>query len=309
MERMRSVTPLQRIPTIEWQTNGVCNYDCSYCIQSKKYRLGQPERAALERFLAFFRSLPGEWEIKLSGGEPTASRWFISLTVPGLMDSPHQLSLLTNFSAPLPMLEQFARLTYGRLKVLSVSLHLESVTASAFMEKVLWLKPQLAPSTSVVINSVVVPGQLARLLRVQEMLREAGLKLFPQLMKTKTGVVEYAETEQPLLHRLMGERPSPWAANLAPSYQGLRCWTGVDYFVLDQYGDAFSCRTAKRFHEGYLGNVLSGVVRLRTEPVLCPYSICPCTVPVHRGMVELPELWADANPGPEVAPPLPALEV
>ena len=41
-----------RRPTIEWQVCGVCNYDCSYCIQSKVYRVGHPSPEQVEGFLA-----------------------------------------------------------------------------------------------------------------------------------------------------------------------------------------------------------------------------------------------------------------
>lgn len=290
-----SSSPTRRLPTLEWQSNGVCNYDCSYCIQSKKYRVGQPEEPDIQRFLAFFRSLPGTWEIKISGGEPFASRWLLSHTLPGLMETPHSVSLLTNLSAPKPQLDRLAQLTWGRLKVLSVSMHLEHVQAAEFIEKVLWLRPLLSPSTSLVINSVVVPGRVDALVRVQAQVREAGLKFFPQLMKTKTGVVTYAPEELDGLRRLLGEQPTHWDANLAPSYKGLRCYSGVEYFVLDQHGDAYRCRTSKRFREGYLGNVLRESIRLLSEASPCPYDICPCTVPVHRGMVVLPESGQDSR--------------
>ena len=46
-----------RRPTVEWQVCGVCNYDCSYCIQSKASRVGHPSDADVERFLAFFERL------------------------------------------------------------------------------------------------------------------------------------------------------------------------------------------------------------------------------------------------------------
>ena len=39
---------MTRQRTVEWQVCGVCNYDCSYCIQSRKYRTGQPSDEELE---------------------------------------------------------------------------------------------------------------------------------------------------------------------------------------------------------------------------------------------------------------------
>ena len=68
-----------RIRTVEWQVAGACNYDCTYCIQSPKYRRGRPSEAQLDKALDFFRGLPGTWEIKCSGGEAFAHPLFLSL--------------------------------------------------------------------------------------------------------------------------------------------------------------------------------------------------------------------------------------
>lgn len=275
-----------RAPTIEWQTNGVCNYDCSYCIQSKKYRTGQPDDDDIARFLDFFATLPGVWEIKMTGGEPFAWRGFMDKIVPGLARLPHSISVLTNLSAPLPVLRRFVDLAGDKLRVISASLHLEFVEAEEFIAKAATLKSWLRPDATLVVNNVLVPGTLAQLPAVKAQTEAAGLRYFPQVMKTKHGKAVYDEAEKPVLSTLTGANPTPRQANLAPSYYGRRCWTGVEYFVLLQNGDTWSCRTARRFGEGYLGNVLDGTMKLWDAPRRCPYSICPCTVPANRGMIE-----------------------
>ena len=277
---------MPRQPTIEWQTNGVCNYDCSYCIQSKKYRAGQPSREDVARFLEFFAGLKGVWEIKMTGGEPFAWRGFMDWVAPGLARLPHRVSVLTNLSAPLPSLRRFVDLVGDKLEVVSASLHLEFVAPDEFIAKAAKLREWLRPETTLVVNNVLVPGTLENLPDIRARVEAAGLKYFPQVMKTKHGVVDYAPDEKPFVQLLTGRNPTSRQANLAPSYQGHTCWTGAEYFVLLQNGDAWSCRTARRFHEGYLGNVLDGTVKLWTEPRPCPYQICPCTVPANRGMIE-----------------------
>ncbi|MFQ3639326.1 MAG: radical SAM protein [Chloracidobacterium sp.] len=274
-------------PTIEWQTNGVCNYDCSYCIQSRKYRQGHPSDADIDRFLAFFADLPGVWEIKMSGGEPFAFRGFMEHIIPGLATLPHRVSVLTNFSAPLGVLRRFVALVGDRLEVVSVSLHREYVDVGAFVAKARTFRSWLRPETAFVVNNVLVPGTVAELAAVKAEVEAAGLKYFPQVMKTKHGVHAYDAEELPLVQAITGARPTAREANVAPSYRGRRCWAGTAYFVLDQFGRAFACRTAKRFGEGYLGNVLDGTFRLAPGPAVCRYDICPCTVPANRGIVEL----------------------
>jgi organic radical activating enzyme len=276
-----------RRPTIEWQVCGVCNYDCSYCIQSRASRVGHPSELEVESFLGFFERLSRSFEVKMTGGEPFAFKGFMARIVPGLVErSAHRISLLTNLSAPEALLDRFAELTHGRLGIVSASLHLEHVDPEVFAAKATRLRERMDPEASLVCNTVMVPGRLDEIARAKALLEARGLRVFPQLMKVKKGLHDYDEGDRRRLRMLVGEAPSPREANVAPSYRGRVCWVGVDYFVLTQAGDAYTCRTARRHGEGFLGNVHDESFALREQPVRCSYDICPCTVPANRGMIE-----------------------
>ncbi len=271
--------------TVEWQVAGACNYDCSYCIQSTRYRRGRPDAEQVDRALATFAALPGAWEIKCSGGEAFAHPLFLDQIVPGLMGrTPHTISVLTNLSASPEELDRFVTLTRGRLRVFSASLHLESVTVEAFVDKARRLVDTFDPGVRFVVNQVVLPGREAEAARCKAHVEAANLRWFPQLYKVKGGIAEYPDAAA--LRALLGEAPGPREANLAPSYRGRRCWAGVDYFTVDKDGAAWSCRTAKRHGAGHLGNLFDGTLRLGDTPAVCPWDICPCTVPANRGMIE-----------------------
>lgn len=274
-----------RTPTLEWQVAGACNYDCSYCIQSPRYRRGRPQRDQLARAIESFAALPGTWEIKCSGGEAFAHPLFLSYVVPELMArTQHRISVLTNFSASRADLMQFARLTRGRLAVFSASLHLEFTTVDDFAAKAEWFVLQLDPDVSFVVNQVVLPGREREADACRAAIEARGLRWFPQLYKVDGGVADYDNPDE--LVQLIGRAPTPRDANIAPSYRGRMCWAGVDYFVVDKNGDAWSCRTAKRFAEGALGNVFDGSFARQVAPAPCTYDICPCSVPANRGMIE-----------------------
>lgn len=274
-----------RTRTIEWQVAGACNYDCSYCIQSRHYRRGRPQRAQLERAIDAFAALPGTWEIKCSGGEAFAHPLFLSYVVPALMTrTPHAISVLTNFSASRAELMQFAQLTRGRLAVFSASLHLEFTDVDELAAKAEWFTLQLDSTVRFVVNQVVLPGREAEAARCRTAIEARGLRWFPQLFKQDGGVADYPEPAA--LIPLIGRRPTPREANIAPSYRGRTCWSGVDYFIVDKDGDAWACRTAKRSGEGALGNVFAGTLARLGAPAPCGYDICPCTVPANRGMIE-----------------------
>lgn len=281
--------PWAHVPTVEWQICGHCNYDCSYCIQSKKYRVGYPSEAEVEQALALLAGLDGAWEIKMTGGEPFASPLFLRRVVPGLMRTRHTVSTLTNLSAGPQALERFAALTYGRLGVVSASLHLEFTTPAEFLQRLNGLRAAVHADARIVVNSVLVPGRLADVADAKQRVEGAGFRFFPQWMKIKGERFVYDEADMVWVRRIVGDLGRAGelrTANLAPDYRGRACWTGARYFVLLQDGTAWSCRSARRHGEGSLGSAYAGDVALRTGPVRCGYAMCPCAVPANRGMIE-----------------------
>lgn len=269
-------------PTVEWQVAGACNYDCSYCIQSRASRRGRPDADALERAVDAFATLPGIWELKLSGGEAFAHPLFLAQLVPALLArTSHRLSVLTNLSASDADLDHFVALAGDRLEVVSASLHLEFTAIDPFLARARRVAPH---ARRFVVNQVVLPHRLDDAERGKAAVEAAGFRWFPQLYKVGGGVAAYPDEAR--LRRLIGEGPGPREANLAPSYHGRLCRAGVDYFTVDKDGAAWSCRSARRKGEGALGNVYDGSFRRWTTPRACPYRICPCTVPANRGMIE-----------------------
>ena len=134
---------------MEWQVCGVCNYDCTYCIQSPRTRVGHPSEDEVSRFLDFFAALPAQWEVKMTGGEPFAFPAFLERIVPGLIErTPHTVSVLTNLSAPLAQLQRFAELTRGRLGIVSASIHLEHVDIDAFVAKARAFRAAIDPDAT-----------------------------------------------------------------------------------------------------------------------------------------------------------------
>lgn len=284
-----SEPPWPHAPTVEWQICGHCNYDCSYCIQSKKYRVGYPTEPELDQALARLAALPGRWEIKTTGGEPFASPLFLRRVVPGLMATPHTMSTLTNLSAPPRALERFAALTHGRLAVVSASLHLEFTTPHEFLQRLAVLRAAVHPETRIVVNSVLVPGRLPAIAAARDLVEAAGFRFFPQWLKVKGERHTYDDADMLWIRRIVGDlelAAERRTANLAPDYRGRACYTGARYFVLLQDGTAWSCRSARRHGQGHLGSAYAGDLSLRPGPTRCTYAMCPCAVPANRGMIE-----------------------
>jgi organic radical activating enzyme len=259
--------------------NTVCNYRCSYCTQ----RFLDDRKAwarDLPAFLEAFRRLPGQWEIKLSGGEPFLHPQFLE-TVEQLIQQGRRVAVVTNFSASPYTLEHYADITSPRPGVFSASLHLEYVSAATFLEKLCWFKSFYRGP--LVATCVATPAQLPQLPGLQELYQNAGISLKIQPQKEDRDVIDYNEAEELQLRALGGHNGT---GRVEASFRGRLCWAGARYLIVDHRGEAWRCYPARRARTERLGNLLDGSFRLGMQAQPCLYEFCSCTVPFQRGMVD-----------------------
>jgi MoaA/NifB/PqqE/SkfB family radical SAM enzyme len=268
--------PLEGV--VSWNMNTTCNYRCSYCTQRFVDNRGQ-WAADLPRFLAAFAGLPGDWEVKLSGGEPFRHPSFLE-AVGALAGAQRRVSVVTNLSAPLEDLYEFADRTRARPGLVSASLHLEYADPQEFLDKIRALAAR--HTGHVVVTCVATRANLPRLEQLRERFVAVGVAFRVQPEKHDRDVIEYDDAEREQLIQLGGHNGT---GQIAPSFAGQPCWAGARYFIVDHRGDAYRCYPARRQRREHLGNLLDGTFRLRLEPERCRYSYCNCTVPQQRGMV------------------------
>ncbi|HND29477.1 MAG TPA: radical SAM protein [Myxococcota bacterium] len=264
---------------LSWNMNTLCNYRCSYCTQ----RFLDDRKAwarDLPAFLEAFRRLPGQWELKLSGGEPFQHPDFLGV-VGRLIEQGRRVAVVPNFPATPSTLERYVALTAPRPGVFSASLHLEYVSPDTFLEKLAWFKGIYGGP--VVATCVATPAQLPRLPALQEQYQKAGISLKIQPQKEDRDVIDYSESEELQLRALGGHNGT---GRVEASFRGRPCWAGARYLVVDHRGEAWRCYPARRARSERLGNLLDGSFRLRMEAAPCLYEFCSCTVPFQRGMVE-----------------------
>ena len=265
---------------ISWNMNTTCNYRCGYCTQ----RFVDDRRKwarDLPLFLDAFLALPGDWEIKLSGGEPFRHPDFLG-AVSALSAGGRRVSVVTNFSSSKAQLQGFADATKSHPGLLSASLHLEYVDADEFLEKVLWFSAYYAGR--VCVTCVATRDNLPGLALIKQKYESVGVTFKVQPEKENRDVIAYSPSEKEALLALGGHNLT---GTIAPSFLGHPCWAGARYFIVDHLGAAWRCYPARRYRKEYMGNLLDGSFRLRMEPRPCPYQYCNCTVPQHRGMMSM----------------------
>lgn len=269
--------PLEGV--VSWNMNTTCNYRCSYCTQRFVDDRGQ-WAADLPRFVAAFLALPGDWELKLSGGEPFQHPGFDE-AVAELARGGRRVSVVTNLSASPARLVAFAQATAARPGVLSASLHLEYVDPLAFRDRLARFRDAHAGTCHA--TAVATRENLPRLPALREAFAQVGLELRVQPEKQDRDVIAYAPAEREALLQLGGHNGT---GHLDPDLSGRPCWAGSRYLVVDHRGEAWRCYPARRRRTERLGNVLDGSLRLGAGPTPCAYTFCNCTVPQQRGMVD-----------------------
>lgn len=268
--------PLEGV--VSWNMNTTCNYRCSYCTQRFADDRSQWAKD-LPRFIAAFAALPGDWEIKLSGGEPFRHPEFLA-AVAKLAAARRRVSVVTNFSAPLDELHAFCDATRTKPGLISASLHLEYAEPTEFLAKVRAVQDRHAGR--VVVTCVATRENLPRLTALREQFTAAGVTFRIQPEKQDRDVIDYDDSEREQLIRLGGHNDT---GAIAPSFAGQACWAGARYFIVDHTGEAYRCYPARRQRKERLGNLLDGTFRIRMQPEPCRYAYCNCTVPQQRGMV------------------------
>lgn len=258
--------------------NTTCNYRCGYCTQRFVEDRKQWARD-LPRFIEAFLALPGDWEIKLSGGEPFRHPGFLD-AVAALAAGGLRVSVVTNLSASEADLARFAELTRDAPGLLSASLHLEYAAPAAFRDKLRRFAD--AHAGRVCATCVATREVLPRLPDLKALFEAAGLPFKVQPEKQDRDVIAYSPAEREALLALGGHNGT---GRVDPDLSGRPCWAGARYFIVDHRGEAYRCYPARRYRREHLGSLLDGSLRLGDGPAPCGYRYCNCTVPQQRGMV------------------------
>ena len=260
---------------VSWNINTACNYRCTYCTQRFKEDRARWSKDT-PRFLEAFARLPGPWEIKLSGGEPFVHPTLTEI-VSGLQAQNRAISIVTNFSANPKRLAEFLEAAAANLRIFSCSLHLEYADPDEFLAKAVWLKARLPAKASLNVTSVATRARITQLIGVREKFLAAGVTFRLQAEKQNRDVIAYEPHERALLEQT--------GSLIDPNFEGLPCWAGDRYFILDDKGLAYRCYPARRYKKEFLGNFLEPEFQLFGEARLCQYKYCNCLVPIARKMM------------------------
>jgi organic radical activating enzyme len=310
---------------VNWCVTSVCNYACSYCLESlHDHRFRFPE---VETVLGLLRQVreqrPGHRiAFEMTGGEVTAWPRFLECAE-GLRQGGALVSILSNGSRPLEWWRKAAPL----LDEVVLSYHTEFSRFDHFLEVVDLLRRSVPLHVNIIMN----PRLFSQCLTAGRIL--AGLQdvtlcfqpLVQDLEKTDSPLYDYTAEQLALLENPGRILPSPvltrprkaqrgclaltdrtgrqtilaaqaFAAAGLNRWRGWSCDMGLEQLVVYLDGSVYGgwCRQGPR-----MGNVNEGPIVLSREPVVCQSDSCGCYFDIQCSKRWTPQ----AERGPSIPEP------
>ncbi len=272
---------------VDWAISPICNYQCSYCLSAKKSASFVDlidSRSFVEKFKKYFSP---KWQFNISGtGEPFLAKNFLE-AIQQLINNDYKINtLFSNFSAPTKEIVKFCEIVSTNINQLHASLHLESVQVEAFISKIITVKKIC--KGRLIVEAVADKKNLLLLDEIGEYFNNIGVQFNLQIKKIyfkKGFIFEKYNKKEKLIIKKYRESGLPNAKDL--KIKGYSCDSGLRYVLVDSNGDVWHCHPAKRAakKDMYLGNILNESVKLKQNPVRCPFKYCWNPIPVIFGII------------------------
>jgi organic radical activating enzyme len=270
-------------PCVEWEITMKCNYKCSYCVL-KSYVTKKGQHCSEETIRAVFKrlhELPGEWHIRLSGGEPCIHPRFFDICKQ-ITEMGHQLSMVTNFSASLQNLKKLVDITGTQLIHIGASLHVDQVNIEEFVQKAVAFNSMKLATTDFAVTSVCIEQQFDLLQKIACRFDHEGIRFGLQHYLQPGG--KYNTYQRKEVEEFLNRRIDQNSKNIRDTNLfGTLCHSGELFFRIDVHGEARRCYSFQPLF--YLGNLTTGTFKRLREAKPCMAPRCSCPLPANQGMI------------------------
>ena len=276
----------------DWYLLGTCNYRCSYCFLSVEALGSKLRRVATpEQWNAAFAATKKRWLIHITGGEPTVHPDFVEICA--LLTRNHVISVNSNLSRP-SVRAMAERVDPLRVSFVNAGIHMDERARHSgfdgFFGNARFLQDA---GFRVLVTAVATPEVIAKLPALAAECVSAGLQLAPKVLRGGYAGQHYPAAYSPQERRILRQAiafarehyasryagwPPPSIDVLSdhelldgiPAFTGRPCSAGFRFVAMDPRGGVYRCGGAIP----ELGNLLTGSLRLRSEPSPCDRRYC-----------------------------------
>lgn len=291
--------------TLLWNMTYGCNLNCSECFQQfdkSKHPSKEVIFKIVDSLNAKFSHFKSKILLKLTGGEVFAIPDFTSCIYPYIVKNAKtfKITIASNLISPLKDYQKIIDES-DNLEMFSFSWHHEAQSPKNFSTKVKKLRAYLdhhqRQNVKIKVNAVLIPHTFAQIKELKKELKNIK-NIFFHFQYFRVGYFgrnffNYSREEKKEIKNIVDDF-SPLGFNNKRHLQGKLCMAGINYFVINPYGDVFTCHEAYELgineehnKEGYLGNILDDSFRIKTKKFFCPYNYCTCPAVVINNVVHM----------------------
>lgn len=258
---------------INWEITGLCNFNCSYCINGTNHGSQTPQIFSAKEINNFFKNTKKNWLILITGGEPFIYPDFVNICKE--LTYNNSLQITTNLSSPL--IYEFAdKISPEKIFILSASYHYlerkKRELTEDFKSKCLYLKSKGFP---VLVNYIAHPHTMNRIEEDLAMFNDLGIETFVLLLR---GYVDgkpypeaYTKKELEIIMKYVLDPDTETAAAAGKlDFYSHYCNAGKNYFFVDMNGNISRCSTIR----DNCGNLFRSEYRFNTKPTPCTVRNC-----------------------------------
>ncbi|EQC52546.1 radical SAM protein [Bacteriovorax sp. DB6_IX] len=294
---------------LNWLMTNHCNYRCSYCAPSLQMGPRQSlDIKLIENFLTRLARDDKKLFVEFSGGEPTRIKEF-----PQILKMITQLGgktlLISNGSAKLEWWKNNASF----LNIVQLSYHSEFVNVEHFKNVVNILKEA---GVHIHISFMMKPDTFEEILETAKSLKEeVSCSMHLQPLRADFAGMDredflYSPAQRKIMTHFKGRRaltlenisinlkrlmigykgviPTPLnlqrlEMNGQNSFQGWKCWAGIESFVINGEGDIYRgwC-----LEGGRIGSIFEDFNPDEIEPIICKKKFCDCRFDIHSKKIK-----------------------
>ena len=271
-------------PSVMWHITDLCNYKCEYCFQrfaKNKPHYGHINDSTIGTVLNTLSALPGSWQIKVGGGEPTIHPRFLDICRE-VKKLGHTLCLTTNLSMAYGKLKEFIDICGDRLDFVTASVHLSQIDLDEFINKAIGFNSIKHSRTNFIVTSVVTERNLSQLKEIKERFNKENIPF--QFQVLRIGGFHWSRYPKQIESYIRSNLLHKTEMIRGKNFFGTLCHSGKLFFIIRANGNVYRCyHQQKLFY--YMGNIIHGTFKRFSESRPCLAQQCNCVAAVRRGMI------------------------
>lgn len=267
-----------------------CQYTCDYCMlgdPSYKKRVGQinETKEGVDQIVNFFNTRE-DWQIHLTGGEPTLHPYFIDLVKK--LTEHHVIALDTNNGIGLEWLDDFIqKIDPNKVTFIQCSLHDCDETEERLLGYVNRTKRLLNAGFKVYVSYVATPERIPMLNERMALFKAHDIPFVIVPLRTREYPKNYTEKERQLITEHMISAGQKAYLDLDERHvKNKLCSAGYTRVNIESIsGRVRPCWRSNQV----IGNIYENTLRLSETISTCTHDVCTYYFEPHAALEELIE--------------------